>query len=126
MKKVSNSCLGAVLLSNIFMMRLQKGSIDCISFTEVSLELSLLLLLVVSLLTSALGVLFVFMSILSGDCFLVLSTRVVFLIPLLVVMALTIFVCTVFAPFGFFWCFLGSSTSHDRQSAALFFPPEIH
>ena len=69
MKKVSNSCLGAVLLSNLFMICLQKGSIDCISFTKVSLELSSLLLLVVSLLTSALGVLSVFMSILSGDCF---------------------------------------------------------
>ena len=37
MKKVFNSCLGAVLLSNLFMMRLQKGSVDCISFIEVSL-----------------------------------------------------------------------------------------
>ena len=116
MKKVSNSCLGAVLLSNLFMICLQKGSVDCISFTEVSLELSLLLLLVVFLLTSALWVLSVFMSILSGDCFLVLSTRV----------ALTIFIGTVFAPYGFFWCFSGSSTSHDRQSVALFFAPEIH
>ena len=77
MKKVSNSCLGAVLLSNLFMMHLQKGSIDCISFTEVSLELSSQLLLVDSLLTSVLGVLPVFMSILSGDCFSVLLTRVV-------------------------------------------------
>ena len=34
MKKVSDSCLGAVLLSSLFMMRLQKGSIDCISFTD--------------------------------------------------------------------------------------------
>ena len=126
MKKVSNSCFGAVLLSNLFMMRLQKGSIDCISFTEVSLELSSQLLLVVSLLTSVLGVISVFMSILSGDCFLVLSTRVVFLIPLLVVTALTIFISMGFVPFGFFWCFSGSSTSHDRQSVALFFAPEIH
>ena len=126
MKKISNSCLGAVLLSNLFMMCLQKGSVDCISFTEVSLELSSQLLFVVSLLTSVLGVLPVFMFILSGDCFLVLSTRVVCLVPLLVVMALTIFIGMVFAPFGFFWCFLGSSTSHDRQSAALFFAPEIH
>ena len=115
MKKVSNSCLGAVLLSNLFMMRLQKGSIDCISFTEVSLELSSQLLLVVSLLTSVLGVLPVFMSILSGDCFSVLSTRVVFLIPLLVVMALTIFISMGFVPFGFFWCFLRSSTSCDSS-----------
>ena len=36
MKKVSNSCLGAVLLSYLFMMHFQKGSVDCISFTEVS------------------------------------------------------------------------------------------
>ena len=126
MKKVSNSCLGAVLLSNLFMMRLQKGSIDCISFTEVSLEFSSQLLLAASLLTSVLGVLSAFMSILSGGCFSVHSTRVVFLIPLLVVTTLTIFIGMVFAPFGFFWCFLGSSTSHDRQSAALFFTPEIH
>ena len=121
-----NSCLGAVLLSNLFMMRLQKGSIDCISFIEVSLELSLQLLLVVSLLTSVLGVLSVFMSILSGGCFLVPSTGVVFLVLLLVVTALTIFISMGFVPFGFFWCFSGSSTSCDRQSAALFFAPEMH
>ena len=126
MKKVSNSCLGAVLLSNLFMMRLQKGSIDCISFTEVSLEFSLQLLFAVSLLTSVLGVLSVFMSILSGGCFLAPSTRVVFLVLLLVVMALTIFISMGFVPFGFFWCFLGSSTSRDRQSVAFFFTPEIH
>ena len=60
MKKVFNSCLGAVLLSNLFMMRLQKGSVDCISFIEVSLGLSLQLLLVVSLLTSVRGVLSLF------------------------------------------------------------------
>ena len=126
MKKVSNSCLGAVLLSNLFMMHLQKGSVDCISFTEVSLELSSQALLVVSSLTSVLGVLPVFMSILSGECFSVLLTRVVSLVPLLVVMALTIFISMGFVPFGFFWCFLGSSTSRDRQSAALFFAPEIH
>ena len=60
MKKVSNSCLGAVLLSNLFMIRLQKGSIDCISFTEVSLELSSLSLFAVSLLTSVLEVLCVY------------------------------------------------------------------
>ena len=126
MKKVSNSCLGAVLLSNLFMMHLQKGSIDCISFTELSLEFSSQLLLAVSfLLTSVLGALSVFMSILSGGCFLVPSTRVVFLVLLLVVTALTIFISMDFVPFGFFWCFLESSTSHDR-SAALFFAPEIH
>ena len=126
MKKVSNSCLGAVLLSNLFMMCLQKGSIDCISFTEVSLELSSQLLLVVSLLTSVLGVLSVFMSILSGGCFLVPSTVGFFLVLLLVIMALTIFISMGFVPSGFFWYFSGSSTSHDRQSAALFFAPEIH
>ena len=60
MKKVSNSCLGAVLLSNIFMMCLQKGSVDCISFTEVSLEFSSQSLFAVSLLTSVLGVLCVY------------------------------------------------------------------
>ena len=126
MKKVSNSCLGAVLLSNLFMMHLQKGSVDCISFTKVSLEFSSQLLLVVSLLTSVLGVLSVLMSILNGGCFSVPSTRVVSLILLPVVMALTIFISMGFVPFGFFWCFLGSSTSHDRQSVALFFAPEIH
>ena len=126
MKKVSNSCLGAVLLSNLFMIHLQKGSVDCISFTEVSLELSSLSLFIVSLLTSVLGVLSVFMSIFNGGCSLVPSTRVVFLVPLLVVMAVTIFISMGFVPFGFFWCFLGSSMSHDRQSVALFFAPEIH
>ena len=126
MKKVSNSCLGAVLLSNLFMIRLQKGSVDCISFTEVSLELSLLSLFIVSLLTSVLGVLSVFMSIFDGGCSSVPSTRFVFLVPLLVVMALTIFISTGFVPCGFLWCFSGSSTSRDRQSAALFFTPEIH
>ena len=126
MKKVSNSCLGAVLLSNLFIIHLQKGSVDCISFTEVSLELSLLLLLVVSLLTSVIGVLSAFMSIFNGDCSLVPSTRVVFLVQLLVVTAFTIFISMAFVPFGFFWCFLGSSTSRDRQSVALFLTPEIH
>ena len=126
MKKVSNSCLGTVLLSNLFMIRLQKGSLDCISFTEVSLKLSLLSLFVVSLLTSILGVLSVLMSVFDGGCSSVPLTRVVFLVPLLVVMALTIFISAGFVPFGFFWCFSGSSTSHDRQSVALFFAPEIH
>ena len=50
MKKVFNSCSGAVLLSNLFTMRLQKGLVDCISFIEVSLGLFSQLLLVVSLL----------------------------------------------------------------------------
>ena len=126
MKKVSNSCLGAVLLSNLFMMCLQKGSVDCISFTEVSFGFSSQLLLAVSLLTPVLGVSSVFMSILSGGCFSAPSTRVMFLVLLLVVMALTTFISMGFVPFGFFWCFSGSSTSCDRQSAALFFAPEIH
>ena len=126
MKKVSNSCLGAVLLSNLSMMCLQKGSVDCISFTEVSLEFSSQLLLAVSLLTSVLGVLSVFMSILSDGCFSAPLTRVVFLVLLLVVTALTIVISMGFVPFGIFWCFSGSSTSCDRQSVALFFAPEIH
>ena len=120
MKKVFNSCLGAVLLSNLFMMCLQKGSVDCISFIEVSLGLSLQLLLVVSLLTSVLGVLSLFKFVSSGGCFLISLTVGVFLVPLLVVTALTIFISVAFVPFGFFWCFLGSSTSCDRQSVAWF------
>ena len=108
MKKIFNSCLGAVLLSNLFMIHLQKGSVNCISFIEVSLGLSL----------------FRFVS--SGGCFSVSLTVGVFLIPLLVVTALTMFISIGFVLFGFFWCFLGSSTSHKRQSAALFFAPEIH
>ena len=119
MKKVSNSCLGAVLLSNLFVMRLQKGSVDCISFTEVSLELSSLLLFLVSLLTSVIGVLSVFMSIFNGGCSSVPLTRVGFLVQLLVVMALTIFISMGFVPFGFFWCFLGSSTSRDKAVCSL-------
>ena len=126
MKKVFNSCLGAVLLSNLFMMRLQKGSVDCISYIEVSLGLSLQLLLVVSLLTSVLGVLSSFKFASSGGCFSVSLMVCVFLVPLLVVTVLTIFISIGFVPFGFFWCFLGSSTSRDRQSAAVFFTPEIH
>ena len=127
MKKVSNSCLDAVLLSNLFMMRLQKGSVDCISFTEVSPEF-LQLLFAVSLLTSVLGVLSVFMSILSGGCFSAPSTRVVFLVLLLVVTALTIFISMGFVPFGFFWCFSGGVplVMIGRQSVALFFTPKIH
>ena len=126
MKKVFNSCLGAVLLRNLFMMHLQKGSVDCISFIEVSLGLSLQLLLVVSLLTSVLGVLSLFKFVSSGGYFLVSLTVGIFLIPLLVETALTIFISIAFVPFGFFWCFSESSTSHDRQSVALFFAPEIH
>ena len=126
MKKVFNSCLGAVLLSNLFMMHLRKGSVECISFIEVSLGLPLQLLLVLSLLTSVLGMLSLFKFVSSSGCFSVSLTVGVFLIPLLVVTALTIFISIGFVPFGFFWCFSGSSTSHDRQSAALFFAPEIH
>ena len=126
MKKVFISCLGAVLLSNLFMIRLQKGSVDCISFIEVSLGLSSQLWLEVSLLTSVLGVLSSFKSVSSDGCFSVFLTVSVFLFPLLVVMALTIFIGIGFVPFGFFWCFSGSSTSCERQSAALFFAPEIH
>ena len=49
MKKVFSSCLGAVLFNNLFMIRLQKGSVDCISHIEVSLGMSGLSFLVVSL-----------------------------------------------------------------------------
>ena len=49
MKKVFNSCSGAVLFNNLFMIHLQKGSVNCISHIEVSLELSGLSFLVVSL-----------------------------------------------------------------------------
>ena len=116
MKKVFYSCSGAVLFNNLFTMRLQKGSVDCISFIEVSLGLFGLLLLVVSL--SEFG---------SIDCSFLVSLSVsVFLVPLLVVTALTMFIHVGFVPFGFFWCFSGSSTSHERQSAALFLAPEIH
>ena len=126
MKKVFNSCLGAVLLSNLFTMHLQKGSVDCISFIEVSLGLSSQLLFVVSLLTAVLGVSSLFKFVSSGGCFLVPLMVGVFLIQLLVVTALTMFIGIGFVPFGFFWCFLGSSTSRERQSAALFLAPEIH
>ena len=126
MKKVFNSCLGAVLLSNLFMIHLQKGSVNCISFIEVSLGLSSQLLLVVSLLTAVLVMLSLIKFVSSGGCFSVSLMVSVFLIPLLVVTALTIFISIGFILFGFFWCFLGSSTSHERQSAALFFTPEIH
>ena len=105
---------------------MQKGSVDCISFIEVSLGLSLQLLLVVSLLTSVLGVLSLFKFVFSSGCFSVSLMVGVFLIPLLVVTVLTIFISIGFVPFGFFWCFSGSSTSHNRQSVALFFAPEIH
>ena len=48
MKKVFSLCSGAVLFNILFTMHLQKGSIDCISFIEVSLGLLGLLLFVVS------------------------------------------------------------------------------
>ena len=107
MMKVLNSCLGAVLLSNLFTMHLQKGSVDCISFFEVSLGLSSQLLFVVSLLTAVFGVSSLFQVVSSGGCFPVFLTVDVFLIPLLVVTALTMFISVGFVPFGFFWCFWG-------------------
>ena len=116
MKKVFNSCSSAVLFNNLFTMHLQKGSVNCISFIEVSLGLFGLLLLVVSL--PELG---------SLDCGFSISLPVsIFLISLLVVTALTMFIRVGFVPFWFFWCFSASSTSHERQSAALFLAPEIH
>ena len=116
MKKVFISCLGAVLLSNLFAMRLQKGSVDCISFIEVSLGLSWQMLLVVSL-----------SKICSIGCGFSVSLLVgVFLVPLLVVTALTMFIRAGVVLLEFLWCFSGSSTSHERQSVALFLAPEIH
>ena len=116
MKKVLNSYSGAVLFNNLFTIHLQKGSVNCISFIEVSLGLFGLLLLV--LLLSEFG---------SLDCGFSVSLSVgVFLVPLLVVTALTMFIRAGLIPFGFFWCFMGSSTSRERQSAALFLAPEIH
>ena len=116
MKKVFSSCSGAVLFNNLFTMHLQKGSVNCISFIEVSLGLLGMLLLVVSL-----------SEFVSLDCGFFISLSVgVFLILLLVVTALTMVIRVGFVPFGFFWCFLGSSTSREGQSAALFLVPEIH
>ena len=126
MKKVFDSCLGAVLLSNLFMIHLQKGSVDCISFIEVFLGLSSQSLFVVSLLTVISGVLSSFKFISGGGYSLVSLSVGVFCISLLVAMALTMFISICFIPFGFFWCFSGSSTSRERQSAALFYAPEIH
>ena len=102
MKKVFNSCLGAVLLSNLFMIHLQKGSVDCISFIEASLGLSSQSLFVVSLLTIISGVLSSFKFISGGGCSLVSLSVGVFHASLLVVMALTIFISIGFIPFGFF------------------------
>ena len=116
MKKVFNSCSGAVLFNSLFTMHLQKGSVNCISFIEVSLGLFGLLLLVVLL-----------SDFISLGCGILISLSVgVFLVPLLVVTALTMLIHVGFVLFGFFWCFSGSSTSHERQSAALFLAPEIH
>ena len=126
MKKVFNSCSGAVLLSNLFLMHLQKGSVDCISFIEVFLGLFSQLLFVVSLLIVVFEVSPLSKIISSGCGFLVSLTVSVFSVPLLVVTALTMFISVGFVPLGFFWCFLGSSTSCERQSAALFLAPEIH
>ena len=82
MKKVFSSWSGAVLFNNLFTMHLQKGSVNCISFIKVSLGLLGLLLLVVSLSE------FVFL-----DCDFSISLSVGgFLVPLLVVTALTMFI----------------------------------
>ena len=126
MKKVFNSCSGAFLFSNLFTMRLQKGSVDSISFIEVSLGFFPQLLFVVSWFIAV----FEFSPLSKigsgGFGFSVSLTVNVFLVPLLVITALTMFIRVGFVPLGFFWCFLGSSTSHERQSAALFLAPEIH
>ena len=126
MKKVFNSCLGAVLLSNLFMMQSQKGSVNCISFIEVFLGLFSQLFFVVLLLIIVFEVSPLSTIVSSGGGFVVSLTVGVFLVPLLVVTALTMFISVAFVLLGFFWCFLGSSTSHERQSAALFLAPEIH
>ena len=89
MKKVFSSCSGAVLFSNLFMIHLQKGSVDCISHIEVSLELSGLSFLVVSL--------FEFVSL--GCGFSVSLSVSGCLDLLLVVTALTMFICIDFVPF---------------------------
>ena len=82
MKKVFSSWSGAVWFNNLFTMHLQKGSIDCISLIEVSLRLLGLLLLVMSL-----------SEVVSLDCGILFSLSVGgFLIPLLVVTALTMFI----------------------------------
>ena len=89
MKKVYSSCSGAVLFNSLFTMHLQKGSVNCISFIEVSLDLLGLSLLVVSL-----------SEFVSLDCgFLVSFSVGVFLAPLLVVTALTMFIRVDFVPF---------------------------
>ena len=89
MKKVFSSCSGAVLFNNLFTMHLQKGSVNCISLIEVSLGLLGLLLLVVSL-----------SEFVSLDCGFSISLSVGgFLILLLVVAALTMFICASFVPF---------------------------
>ena len=89
MKKVFSSWSGAVLFNNLFTRHLQKGSVNCISLIEVSLGLLELLLLVVSL-----------SEFVSLDCGFSFSLLVGgFLIPLLVVTALTMFIHVGFVPF---------------------------
>ena len=82
MKNLFSSCLGAVLFINLFMMHLQKGSVDCISHIDVSLGLLGLSFLVVSL--------FWFVSL--GQGFLVSLSICGCLDLLLVVTALTMFI----------------------------------
>ena len=126
MKKVFNSCSGAVLLSNLFMMHLQKGSVNCISYIKVSLGFFSQLLFVVSWLIVVFEVSPLSRIGSSGFVFSVSLPVNVFLILPLVVTALTMFIRVGFVPLGFLWCFSGSSFSHERQSAALFLAPEIH
>ena len=126
MKKVFNSCSGVLLLSNLSTMHLQKGSVDCISFIDVPLGFFSQLLFVVSWFIAVLEVSPLSKVGSGGFGFSVSFMVDVFLIPLLVVTALTMFIRVVFVILGFFWCFLGSSTSRERQSAALFLAPEIH
>ena len=106
-------------------MHLQKGWVNCISFIEVFLGLFSQLLIVVPLLivVSEVSPLSKIGSV--GRGFLVFLSVGIFLVPLLVVW-LTMFIRVGFVLLGFFWCFSGSSTSHERQSTALFLAPEIH
>ena len=82
MKKVLSSCLGAVLFNNLFMIHLQKGSVDCISCINVSLGLSGLSFPVVSLLGSVSSGHFFLDSICISGCFdllLVVTTLIMFI-----------------------------------------------
>ena len=88
MKKVFSSCSGAVLFNNLFMISLQKGSVDCISHIEVFLGLSELSFLVV--------LLFEFVSL--GHGFSVSLSISGCLNLLLVVTALTMFIRVDFVP----------------------------